>query len=293
MQKIVPNLWFNDQAEEAARLYTSLFKDSKIGKVSRYGKSGAEVSGKAEGSVLTVEFELAGYQMLALNGGPLFQFTPAISFTVSCETEEEIDHLWNALSEGGSALMPLQEYPFAKKYGWCQDKFGLSWQLSLSESKQKITPSLLFVQENANKGEEALTLYTSLFDDSEVETIARDEQTNSILYSAFTLAGESFNLMESGMKEHTFTFTPAISLLINCETQEEIDRLWNKLSAVPQAEQCGWVQDKYGVSWQITPTILGELMSDPDPVKAERTMKAMLGMKKLDIAALKEAYNNN
>ena len=157
MQKITPFLWFDDQAEEAAKFYVSLFKNSKILSVTRYDKEGANAAGRPEGSAMTVAFRLNGQDFVALNGGPIFKFTEAISFVV------------------------------------------------------------------------------------------------------------------------------------NCENQEEVDTLWKKLSAHPQAEQCGWLKDKYGLSWQIVPTELGELLSDKDPQKAGRVMKAMLQMKKIDIAGLKKA----
>lgn len=162
MPKIVPCLWFDHQAEEAVNLYTSLFKNSKILNVSRYDEASAQASGQPVGSVLTVTFMLDGQEFMALNGGPAFQFTEAVSFIVNCETQAEVDHFWDNLIEGG--------------------------------------------------GEES---------------------------------------------------------------------------------QCGWLKDKYGLSWQIVPTILGELLSDPDPAKAQRVMQAMLQMKKIDVAKLRQAYEEN
>jgi predicted 3-demethylubiquinone-9 3-methyltransferase (glyoxalase superfamily) len=160
MKKISPFLWFNDQAEEAAKFYVSIFKDAKIGNIARYNGAGAEVSGRPDGSVMTVEFELAGQMFTALNGGPLFKFTEAVSFVVNCDSQEEVDHYWDKLTDGG------------------------------------------------------------------------------------------------------------------------------------EESQCGWLKDKYGLSWQIVPTVLGELMSDPDAEKSGRVMQAMLQMKKLDIKKLKDAYEN-
>ena len=119
MQKITPFLWFDNQAEEAASFYTSVFKNSKIGSVARYGEEGAEVSGQPKGTVMTVEFELEGQKFVALNGGPYFTFSPAISFVVNCETQEELDWLWEKLSEGGEK----------QRCGWLRDKYGVSWQI--------------------------------------------------------------------------------------------------------------------------------------------------------------------
>ncbi len=160
MQGIIPCLWFDHQAEEAARFYTAIFKNSRIGKINRYGKEGHEIHGRPEGSVMTVEFELDGHRFTALNGGPIFQFNEAISFQVLCDTQEEVDHFWEKLSQGGD----------------------------------------------------------------------------------------------------------------------------------PKAQQCGWLKDKYGVSWQIVPTALVAMLHDPDTAKTQRVMGAMLRMKKLEITKLRQAY---
>jgi predicted 3-demethylubiquinone-9 3-methyltransferase (glyoxalase superfamily) len=158
MQRITPFLWFNDNAEEAVKFYTSIFKKSKIGKIARYDEAGEKVAGRPAGSVMTIEFEIEGQDFIALNGGPHFKFNEAVSFVVSCKTQTEVDYYWNKLSAGGKEV------------------------------------------------------------------------------------------------------------------------------------QCGWLKDKFGLSWQIVPTILGELMSDKDPVKSQRVMEAMLKMVKLDINKLKAAY---
>ncbi len=158
MEKIIPCLWFDNQAEEAVNLYTSIFKNSKIKHVSRYGESGSNISGRSKGSVMTISFELNGQEFMALNGGPMFKFNEAISF------------------------------------------------------------------------------------------------------------------------------------MIMCENQEEVDYYWEKLSAVPKAEQCGWVKDKYGLSWQIVPKQLNKLINSLDKEKAEKVMSALLKMKKIDIEKLKEVY---
>ncbi|MDQ3047977.1 MAG: VOC family protein [Bacteroidota bacterium] len=123
MEKIITNLWFDTEAEEAANFYTSIFKNSSIGKISRYGKEGFGIHGKKEGTVLTIEFKLEGRTFTALNGGPVFKFTEAISLIVNCETQEEIDHYWSKLTEGGSESQCC----------WLKDKFGLSWQIVPSD----------------------------------------------------------------------------------------------------------------------------------------------------------------
>jgi predicted 3-demethylubiquinone-9 3-methyltransferase (glyoxalase superfamily) len=121
MQKIIPCLWFDDKAEEAAKFYAFIFKNSKIGDISRYGKEGYEFHGKEDGTVMTVDFEIEGQKYVALNGGPIFKFNEAISFQVHCETQKEVDYYWEKLSEGGNEK--------AQQCGWLKDKYGVSWQI--------------------------------------------------------------------------------------------------------------------------------------------------------------------
>lgn len=300
-QKIIPHLWFDDQAEEAVNFYTLLFEDSAIENVSRYGETGKEIHGQEAGTVMTVDFELAGYKMIALNGGPHFTFTPAISFFVVGETEAEVDELWDKLSEGGTPLMPLDKYDWSEKYGWVQDRYGLTWQISLGKLEdvhgQKITPSLMYVDENG-QAEEAVNLYTSLFDDSSITGLLRygpdeDQPEGSVMHAQFRLNdGEVFMAMDSSPDNADFTFNEAISLLIQCETQEEIDHFWS-LSAVPEAEQCGWLKDQFGVSWQVSPVQLSEMLNDSDSDKVARVTEAFLQMKKFDIQQLQEVYEGS
>jgi predicted 3-demethylubiquinone-9 3-methyltransferase (glyoxalase superfamily) len=292
MQTINPCLWFNTQAEEAAQLYTSLFESSRIGKTAHYGESGAQVSGQKKGSTMTVEFELEGHKFLGLNGGPHFQFTPAISFFLNRRTEQEINRLWSALSKDGKVLMELQKYPWSEKYGWCQDRFGVSWQLMLWPEKNDLAPSFLFVDQLFGKGEEAIHFYTSQFKNSKIETMHKDPKTNTVMHASFSLDGNPFVLME-GQGEHKHQITPAISFVVNCSTQAEVDLYWDKLCKGGTPGQCGWLTDRFGVSWQIVPTAMAELMSDADTKKTERVMKAMLQMKKLDIEKLKQASMAN
>jgi predicted 3-demethylubiquinone-9 3-methyltransferase (glyoxalase superfamily) len=290
-QKIVPFLWFDNQAEEAAKLYTSVFDNSRILSTTRYGEEGPGPAGAA----MTVTFELGGLEIGALNGGPQFKFTPATSFFVTCETEEEIDRLFKKLSDGGTILMPLQKYPFSEKFGWLNDKYGVSWQMFLSGSRQKITPFLMFSGAQQGKAEEAMKFYTSLYPNSRVINTARYEPgeggpEGKLKHAEFSIGGEEFMAMDSGI-DQPFTFTEAFSLMINCRTQAEVDELWEKLSAGGEKEVCGWLKDRYGVSWQVVPTILGEMLQDEDPEKAARVMKAMLQMTKIDIKALRDAYD--
>jgi predicted 3-demethylubiquinone-9 3-methyltransferase (glyoxalase superfamily) len=291
MQKIIPFLWFDNQAEEAANFYMSLFENSRVLEVSRYNEATPERAGQP----LVVSFELEGQRFAALNGGPHFKFTPAISLYVTLETETEVDRVWEKLLGGGSVMMPLQKYDWSEKYGWLQDRYGLSWQIALGkrEGTQAIVPALLFGEKQQHgKAKEAVKLYTSLFD-STVQHIMHapkdEKQTKDlVLHGQFQLAGQTFTAMDSP-SEHAFTFSEAFSLQVNCDNQEEVDKLWNALSAHPQAEQCGWLKDKFGVSWQVVPTVLFKLLQNSDKGKAKRVTEAMLKMKKLEIAALQQA----
>ncbi len=295
--QINPSLWFDTQTEEAIALYSAAFPNSRTVVIKRYPETGLPDFLQAmAGKVITAVFELAGQTFVALDGGPKFKFTPAASLMVNASSPEEVERIWDVLSPGGSVFMPLGEYPFSKKFGWLADKFGLSWQImAASPRKQKITPFLMFVGEQCGRAEEAIRFYQSLFANSAIEHIDHyteadaGEKPGTVKHAVFQLNGQDFMAIDSGL-DHQFNFTEAFSLYVECETQEEIDRLWNALSAVPEAEACGWLKDKFGVSWQITPRVLGDWMLDSDPEKAQRTMDAMLQMKKLDIAALERAH---
>lgn len=290
VQKITPFLWFDDNAEAAMKLYTSIFKNSKMGALTRYGEAGP---GK-KGTVMTGTFRLAGREFMALNGGPHFKFTPAISFFVNCETEEEVDQAWKSLSDGGQVLMELDTYPWSKKYGWLNDRFGVSWQIGLAGSAQKVSPFVMFVGKQSGKAEEAIRFYTSVFKNSRVDAIEKfgkgtPQPEGDVMHARFSLDGEDFIAMDGGLN-HAFTFTEATSFFVQCNTQEEVDEFWEKLSTGGEQGQCGWLKDKYGVSWQIVPTRLGQLLGDKDPAKAKRVMETMLQMKRLEIKQLEEAY---
>lgn len=286
MKKISTCLWFNIQAEQAVEFYAKVFKNTKILKTTRYSEASAKVSGQKVGSTMTIDCEIEDLSVLALNGGPQFKFSPSLSVFVGCTSENEITEKWKMLSQGGVVRMGLDKYPWAEKYGWTTDQFGVEWQLIHSPRSQKIVPAFLFVDSLFGRGDEAIDLYTSLFPNSNVEFMARDEKTKSIQHCAFTLGGQGFVLME-GTGQHGHTFSHATSLTVQCENQGEIDRFYDKLSSGGSTEPCGWLKDKFGVSWQIVPAVLGELMTNPE--KSEKVMQALLKMKKIDLAALLQA----
>jgi predicted 3-demethylubiquinone-9 3-methyltransferase (glyoxalase superfamily) len=299
MNKITPCLWFDDNAEEALSFYTSIFSNSEILQVSRYNEEAAKASGRPAGSVLMMAFRLEGQKFTALNGGPHFKINPSISFFVTCYTETEIDKLWKQLSSGGSVLMDLQKYEWSEKYGWLQDRFGVAWQLYLgnkNEVGQTITPSLLFTGRQHGRTEEAVRFYTSVFKDSNIVEILRYEAgeiepEGTVKHAQYSLNGNVFMAMDSSL-DHPFSFNEAVSFVVDCKDQDEVDYYWNELTVGGEESQCAWLKDKFGVSWQIVPKILIEMLSDKDSSKAQRVMMAMLRMKKIIINDLKKAYNS-
>ncbi|HEY0157136.1 MAG TPA: VOC family protein [Thermoanaerobaculia bacterium] len=290
MEKITPHLWFDNEAKEAGTFYTSLFEGSRV-------KSTTTLHDTPSGSVDIVTIELAGQELTLLSAGPLFKFTPAISFLVSCTSIEEVDRLWSGLSHGGSVLMELGSYPFSERYGWTQDRYGLSWQVLYAGNRpirQKITPTLMFTEKQSGKAEEAMTFYASVFHDARIDSINRygageePDREGTVRHAVFTLEGQEFAAMDSA-HAHGFGFNEAISLMVHCRTQEEIDYYWDRLSSDPAAEQCGWLKDKYGLAWQIVPDEMDAMLASADQATVARVTEAFLKMKKFDLAKLREA----
>lgn len=290
MQKIVTHLWFDTQALEAAQLYVSLFEDSKI-------LSTNILYDTPSGDAQTVTFQLAGCKYAAISAGPYFNFNPSISLMVSCETKEEVNRLYQTLIQGGSELMPLDTYDFSPWYAWISDKYGLNWQLMLVDdinAHVKIRPSLLFSMDVCGRTQEALDYYQDVFTGAKIGYINRYEQGQAndpralINYSSIDFFDASLVMMDHGYGGES-TFNEAISFMVYCENQEEIDYFWERLSHVPEAEACGWVKDQFGVSWQIVPRMMDELLSNGTKEALENVTKAFLKMKKFDIVALEKA----
>jgi len=278
-KKITPCLWFNNQANEAATLYCSVFANAKI----------------AAQSPFVVEINISGQNITLLDGGPKYKPNASISFYYICETAEELDRAWNAFSKDGNVLMPLDKYPWGEKYGWINDKFGISWQLALGKIEdvgQKITPCMLFTGKQYGRAEEAINFYSSVFKDTKVDGILRygpnekPDQEGKVKHAQMALNGNKLMLMESAAA-HNFTFTEGVSLTIHCETQEEIDYYWERLTENGAESMCGWLKDRFGVSWQIVPIILSKIMSDP--AKAGKAAQAFLAMRKLNIEQIVQA----
>lgn len=298
MQKIVPHLWFDTQAKEAAEFYVKVFPNSKI-------THSSVLKGTPGGDTDMLSFNLNGQDFMAISAGPLFNLNPSISFMVNFDpsaddkAREHLDELWEALIDGGEALMPLDTYPYSERYGWVKDRFGVSWQLILSDGsgdpRPYIVPALLFSNEAQGKAEAAMEFYLSVFKDSKKGIEARYEEDTGpakkgeLMFADFQLEGQWFAAMDSGA-EMTESFNEAVSLLINADDQDEIDYYWDKLTAVPEAEQCGWLKDKFGISWQVSPAAMNEMMQEGTPEQIERVTQSFLKMKKFDLAELEKAY---
>jgi len=278
-EKITPCLWYNGQAKEAAALYCSVFADAKI---------------TAQSPIVTA-IEVSGQSFTLLDGGPMYHPNPSISFYYICDNAEEFDRIWNTLSKEGMVMMPADKYPWSEKYGWLADKFGVSWQLAVSNINdvgQKITPSFLFTGNQYGRVDEAIEFYSSIFDTPVVEGILRygnnelPDTEGKVKHAQISLNDQKFMLMESA-GAHKVTFSEGISLTIHCESQQQIDHYWGKLTESGQESMCGWLKDKFGVSWQIIPTILSKIMSDP--AKAGKAAQAFMSMRKLNIEQIVQA----
>jgi predicted 3-demethylubiquinone-9 3-methyltransferase (glyoxalase superfamily) len=304
-QKIIPHLWYDKEAKEAAGFYASIFPDSKITNITTLHDT-------PSGDCDVVSFELWGKKFMAISAGPLFKFNPSISFLVNFDpllfgkppsqvkdVREKIDDAWEKLSEGSKVLMPMGKYPFSERYGWIQDKYGLSWQLILTDPegdpRPSIMPSMLFVGKNCGKAEEAINYYLSVFRNSKkgnrfyYNKGQEPDKEGTIMFADFMLENHWIAAMDSA-REHNFAFNEAISFMVSCDDQEEIDYYWKTLSAVPEAEQCGWLKDKYEVSWQIVPSGLDEMMRNGTKEQIARVTQAFLKMKKFDLPTLQRAY---
>ncbi len=293
MQRIVPNLWFDHTAAEAVEFYTRVFPDARVIDTKHYPTDGLEDFQKdLAGDVLYVDFEVRGYRFIAINAGPDVTVNPSISFFLSFDpstdpdAREHLTSLWGALVEGGKELMPLGEYDFSGWYGWVQDKYGISWQLMLTDPGGEspfVVPSLMFTEGVQNRASEAIDYYTSVFGGHAGTVMHYPEDADSlaaggVMFGDFELLGQWFAAMDSGVT-HGFTFNIGVSLMLHCTDQAELDRWWSQLSAVPEAEQCGWCVDRFGVSWQLVPANLEELMTRPG------SWDKLMSMKKIEIAA--------
>ncbi len=278
--KIYPCLWFEGQAKQAADFYCSIFSNSKI----------------TADTPIVVTWEINGHKIMGLNGGPMFKINPSISFFVTFAAAKEVEEKYNKLMDGGQVMMALDKYPWAEKYAWVKDKFGMTWQLMLATEQNiagRFLPSMLFTSKQFGRAEEALKFYTSVFPDSssilELKYPDGDENAGKMMYSEFNINKLEVIAMD-GPGPHEFIFNEAFSFVVDCNDQAETDNYWNKLTADGGEESmCGWLKDKFGISWQIVPRRLIELMNESNHEKAGRVMQAMMKMKKIVIADLENA----
>jgi predicted 3-demethylubiquinone-9 3-methyltransferase (glyoxalase superfamily) len=275
---IYPCLWFDGNAREAAEYYCTVFPESEIFGANPY---------------VTI-FQNAGQKFMCLNGGPHFSFNASISFFVLYESEEKLEKAWSILSLDGKVMMPLESYEWCPKYGWLQDRFGVNWQLyfgKMEEVGQKFTPAFMFSGLQNGNAEKAVRFYTSVFEGSGINGIlhyanGENEVEGNVKHAQFNLGKHVFMAMDSSL-QHQDSFNEAISMVVECETQKEIDYYWNILTEGGSEGRCGWLKDKFGVSWQIVPKILGSLMNDPS--KSQKVIDAFMQMKKFEIEKLVNA----
>ncbi len=277
--KLYTCLWFDGQAKAAADFYCTLFQNAKV----------------TVDTPMVVNFEIEGQKFMGLNGGSHFKLNPSASLFVISESDQEIEKLWSALSQGGVVMMPMGGYDWSEKYFFVQDQFGVSWQVmkgKYSDVNQKICLLLLFTGTQFGHAEEAVRFYTNLFPQSAIQGVLLYQDNEiapgKVKHSQFVLNDKVFMAMD-GPGEHAFQFNEACSFVVECDTQKEIDFYWNKLTEGGKESRCGWLKDRFDVSWQIIPKNLGALMSGNDPAKAQRVMQLLMTMNKLDIAALENA----
>ena len=276
MSNLYPCIWFNNNAKEAMQFYSEVFPSVEI----------------TDENPVVVIANIEGMKLMGLNGGDRFKPNPSISFMVICEDRWEAESYWEKLIYEGKVLMPLDRYDWSEKYGFVEDKYGVSWQIytgNYSDVGQKIVPNLMFGGANQGKADLAMDFYLHLFENSKGHGIMRyaDGPTaGQVQHAQFDLNGYVVMAMDSGV-EQDYSFTPGISLVVECENQESIDYFWNSFTKNGREEMCGWCVDEFGVSWQVVPKELSLLMKDPE--KGQLVMAALMKMKKIDIETLRNA----
>lgn len=292
----MPFIWFETQALEAAKWYIQIFPESKL-------ISNVKLPDTPSGEANSITLNLWGLDMQFISAGQFFERNPSFSYMVACATVDEVNNFWEKLSVGAEVMMEIGEYPFSKRYGWLKDKYGVSWQIMHDGgmSVQRITPCLLFTQDLCGKAEAAMNYYCEIFKangkkanvlEGHVSRYGAGQEPDkegTLNYARFQLEGNELVVMDSAHK-HAFKFNEMQTLVVSCADQNEIDYFWDKLSKVPEAEQCGWVKDEFGVSWQVVPQVMEEMMVKSTPEQMKRVVQAFLPMKKFDLKKLEEAF---
>lgn len=247
---IYPALWFDNQALEAFEFYCSVFPNSIV----------------LEHNQTVVKASLSNQCFIGINGGPYFLPNPAISFTVICDSREEINALWQKLILGGASIIDLGHYSWNAYYGWVQDQFGYTWQLQLGnggKTQQHILPNLLFCGMHQNQCSQALQYYQKIFPEFQRHQLLRypsGDLEGKIQNSIFSLNHLKFIAKDSPHR-HIFDFNESVSFVIPCKTQQEIDYYWNYFTEHGSESWCGWCKDVFGISWQVIPNNLAQILA--------------------------------
>lgn len=291
---IVPCIWLDDQAEAAAALYTRTFPGGRETGRSYYPEAGANPAGKDPGSLLTVEVELAGQPFTLLNGGPMFKPNQTVSFFVICPDPADVDRIVGALLEGGFAMMELGEYPWSPRYAWVADRYGVSWQVMAGDREEAATtyPCLMFNGQVEGRAEEALRQYAQVLGGEvlALEHYAPDAGPAGLLVHGRAAFGSGELVTMDSPISHGVAFTEGVSLQVLAEDQQTLDRWWDGLVDGGQPGPCGWLTDRYGLSWQVVPAAAREWLASPDVAARDRVFQAIMPMGKLDVAALEAAF---
>lgn len=293
MQRIVPHAWCNHTNEAAAELYCAALPNTSVISTVYYPTTGLNESQQSfAGEPVITELDVSGFRFALINAGDAFRPTPALNLMLNFDpaqmqdAEAQLRRTWNTFMQAGAKeLMPLGEYDFSPLYAWVEDPYGVSWQLMLTnpagEPRPFVIPSFLFCGPAQNQAQRAIETYMRVLPDSKMGNLVPwheatgPAKAGSVLFADFQLCGQWFSAMDSGA-ETEFTFTPGMSLMLLCDTQEEIDAAWEQLSAVPESEQCGWLIDEFGVSWQIAPTHFQQLLQKPGAFQNMMQMKKLI-----------------
>ena len=292
--RITPFLWFTGSAKAALCLYSEVFNSARIVHLDNWGSG----SPYPEHYLARGVVQLPGVELLAMDAHQHHSLNSSISLFIEFPTRRGVQEAWNRLIDRGKVIMPLQVYPWSPLYGWLEDRYGVTWQIMLAEQMEnpspRVSPCLLFTGLNRGKAHEAIDFYTALFPNS---GICRIENTNEVggdsfvAHAAFTLGGESFMAMDATADTPATPFNDAFSFMVHCKDQMQIDYLWDGLIAQGgKAVQCGWLVDRFGVSWQIIPEALSRLIHESGDAERKRVSDALMGMVKLDVAELERAY---
>ncbi|MGL4759339.1 MAG: VOC family protein [Patescibacteria group bacterium] len=293
MKNPIIHLWFDTEAKNAADFYLSVFSSN----ASIINKS--IINSNSNNEYDFFEMKIHNQELILISAGPFFKKNSSISMFVNYSTEEELREIYNKLSEGSKILMELGKYDFSPLYSWIEDKYGVSWQLIYdpqNQYNQVIEPCFLFTNEACGKAKEAMELYTKALPNSSIKTLVNYPQgvegqsTNNLMYGVLDLNGYTLIFMDSSL-EHDFNFNEGVSVLLNVENQTEFDNCYKYLSDAIESEQCGWVKDKYGISWQIQPIQLVDIMRSSNVESKNKVIQKILTMKRLEIGKILEVFN--